>query len=358
MIELAESEQPIPVARNSFDADPWLLNCANGTVDLRTGQLQPHAPGDLLTKMTGVEYPVEPDVDAPIWSQFLATIFADDACLIGFVQRLLGSALPGEVVEHILPIFYGAGANGKSVLIETVMAALGDYAMKAPAGLLMASRNDRHPTELADLFGKRLVAITETGDGQRIDERLVKELTGGDTIRARRMREDFWQFKPTHLAVMVTNHKPVVRGTDNGIWRRLRLVPFEVTIAEADQDKRLPERLLAESPAILRWLVDGCLAWQRDGLQAPTQVLAATEEYREESDTFSCWFEEMLQVEPGAELRSSEAYENYRQWCANTYEQPFTKRRFGELMTPRITGRRTSNGTIYQGIAWRTCPAP
>lgn len=237
MLSLAKSEQPIPISHESLDSDPWLINCENGTVDLRTSELRPHSAGDLLTKSTGVEYAVDAGDEPILWLDFLATIFRGDAELIGFLRRLMGSALPGEVIEHLLPIFYGGGANGKSVFIETAMAAMGEYAMKAPAGLLMASRGERHPTELADLYGARLVAITETGDGQRLDERLVKETTGGDTIRARRMREDFWQFKPSHLSVLVTNHQPIVRGTDNGIWRRLRLVPFTVTIPEADQDR-------------------------------------------------------------------------------------------------------------------------
>jgi putative DNA primase/helicase len=356
MIELAKSEQPIPASHESFDADPWLLNCLNGTVDLQSGALHPHNSSDLLTKTTGVEYPVEAGDDPVLWLEFLGTIFRGDAELIGFVRRLMGSALPGEVIEHLLAIFYGGGANGKSVLIETILASLGEYAMKAPAGLLMASRGERHPTELADLYGKRLVAITETADGQRLDERLVKETTGGDTIRARRMREDFWQFKPSHLSVLVTNHKPVVRGTDNGIWRRLRLVPFTVTIPEPQQDKRLPIKLLAELGAILRWMVQGCVEWQHSGLQAPRQVMLATEEYRGESDTFGQWFEEHLKAEPSlgylASVKASAAFASYKAWCEETGERNLSNRRFGERMAERITGKRCSNGTYYEGISW------
>ncbi|WP_168206581.1 phage/plasmid primase, P4 family [Lacipirellula limnantheis] len=356
MIELAKSEEPIPASHESFDADPWLLNCVNGTVDLRSGSLHPHAACDMLSKSTGVEYPVEAGDEPVLWLEFLEKIFRGDVELIGFVQRLMGSALPGEVIEHLLAIFYGGGANGKSVLIETILASLGEYAMKAPAGLLMASRGERHPTELADLFGKRLVAITETGDGQRLDERLVKETSGGDTIRARRMREDFWQFKPSHLSVLVTNHKPVVRGTDNGIWRRLRLVPFTVTIPEAQQDKRLPTKLLNERGAILRWMVQGCVEWQRSGLQAPPQVMAATEEYRGESDTFGQWFDEHLKAEPSlgymASVKASAAFASYKAWCEEIGERNLSNRRFGERMAERITGKRVSNGTYYEGISW------
>ena len=238
MLALAKSEQPIPISPESLDSNPWLLNCTNGTVNLRTGELLPHQPDDLITKTTGVEYPDEPGIDAPLWEDFLHTIFDGNSELIRFVQRLLGSALPGVVREHVLPIFWGGGSNGKGTLLETVMDALGEFAMKAPAGFLMSSSRDRHPTELADLFGKRLVAISETGEGQKLNEQLVKELTGGDTIRARRMRENYWEFPPSHLPIMVTNYKPVIRGTDHGMWRRLKLVPFTVTIPDEEPTGR------------------------------------------------------------------------------------------------------------------------
>ena len=346
MIELAKSDKPIPISHESLDADPWLLNCDNGTVDLRTGALRPHDRGDLNTKTTGVEYPDEPGVDAVLFEEFLYQIFDGNAKLIRFLQRLMGSALPGVVQEHILPIFHGSGANGKSVFIETLMGAMGEYAMKAPAGLLMASRGDKHPTEFADLFGKRLVAICETGDGQRLDERMVKESTGGDTIRARRMREDFWQFQPSHLAVLVTNHRPLVRGTDHGIWRRLRLVPFTVTIPEAEQDKKLPEKLKSELPAILKWLVQGCLDWQREGLQAPDEVLAATEGYRTESDTLAMWLDECCEVGHLLEAKASVAYQDYCHWCELGKEKTLTQRAFGLRLTEQSFTRREASGRI------------
>lgn len=353
MLELAKSEEPIPIAVDSLDSDPWLLNFENGTVDLRTGELQPHRRGDLITKSTGIEYPDEPGVDAVLWQEFLDSIFNGDRELIRFLQRLMGSSLPGVVLEHILPIFYGTGANGKSVFIETVMAALGEYAMKAPAGLLMTSRGDRHPTELADLCGKRLVAITETGDGQRLNEPLMKEATGGDTIRARRMREDHWEFKPSHLAVLVTNYQPIVRGTDNGIWRRLRLVPFTVTIPEERQDKALTHKLRSELPAIAAWMVAGCLEWQRHGLQAPPQVMAATEGYKHDSDTFAQWFEEHMKVEPLGCVKASATFKSYQTWCEVHGERNLSNRRFGERMGEKIAAKRVSNGTWYDGVAFQ-----
>ena len=351
MIALAKSEPPIPICHNSLNSDPWLLNCENGTVDLRKGVLRPHDRADLLTKTTGIEYPDEPGFDAVLWTDFQDTIFSGKEKLIGFVQRLMGSALPGVVYEHILPIFYGSGSNGKSVFIETAMDVLGEYAMKAPAGMLMTSRGEKHPTELADLFGKRLVAICETGDGQQLDERLVKELTGGDTIRARKMRQDFWEFEPSHQAVLVTNHKPIVRGNDHGIWRRLRLVPFTVTISEDQKDLQLKEKLKVEWPAILKWLVQGCLDWQHDGLQAPAEVLQATDEYKVESDTLAIWMDENCEVSESAECKASDAYQDYCHWCDLSKENRMSQKRFGGRLTDKgFTRDPRRDGIHYRGF--------
>jgi putative DNA primase/helicase len=353
MLKLAKSERPIPASHDSFDNHPWLLNCENGTIDLQTGKVLPHDPADMLTKTTGVAYPTEPGDDAVIWTDFLWTVFDGDAELIAFVQRLFGSALVGQQIEHLLPILHGSGANGKSVFTGTIEAALGEYAMTAPAGLLMVKRNEGHPTELADLFGKRLVIISETKDGQRLDEGLVKSVTGGDTIRARRMREDFWQFTPSHTAVVVTNHKPRVQGTDNGIWRRLRLVPFEVTIPKAQQDKQLPEKLRSEMPAVLRWLVAGCLAWQREGLAEPGKVLAATDGYREESDVFGRWFAETMEVNPQGECKAGAVFDLFKRWCDAEGERELSPQAFRSRMNDRIAGKRSSNGTWYLGVTPR-----
>ena len=342
LLSLAQSEQPIPIAVESLDAEPWLLNCENGTIDLTTGQLREHRQEDLITKRCPVEYPTEAGDEPVLWLEFLDKIFAGDAELIGFVQRLMGMSLVGEVLEHILIILYGSGCNGKTVLLEIWGGVLGpDYSMKAPHGFLMAKHNESHPTELADLFGKRLVAVAETTDGSRLSEALVKELTGGDTIRARRMREDHGEFKPSHTVVLATNHRPVVRGTDHGLWRRLRLIPFTVTISDDEKDENLANKLRRELPAILRWAVAGCIDWRRNGLQPPQQVMLATEEYRNSSDVFGSFLDEccLTSTDPtiraSYRIKASSLYANYKKWCEENGEFAETQTKFGTRLSER-----------------------
>jgi putative DNA primase/helicase len=278
---LASTEPEIAVAPDELDADPYLLNCRNGILDLRTGQLEPHHPGRLLTKMAGASY--ETGAAGPAFTKFLERIQPDPA-MREYLSRLLGHALDGTVTAHILPIFYGDGANGKSTLVDAVMAALGDYADAADPHLLTARTFEAHPTGVADLYGLRLALLHESDAGHRLAEGTVKRLTGGDRLKARRMREDFWSFDPSHTFIMLTNHKPAVGGTDEGIWRRLRLVPFEVVIPPGERDEDLGRQLADESAAVLAWLAVGYRAWRADGFAEPQQVTEATSAYRAESD--------------------------------------------------------------------------
>lgn len=351
MIALARSEQPIPISVETMDSDGWLLNVENGTVDLHTGQLREHRREDYLTKLCPLEYPTEAGDDPVLWLEFLDRIFAGNAPLIRFVQKLMGLSLVGEVVEHILPICWGGGANGKSVLIETWLGMLGgDYASKAAANLLMTTKHDRHPTELATLHGKRLVAAVESADGSRLSESLMKELTGGDSIQARRMREDFWQFRPSHTVVLATNHKPVIRGTDLGIWRRIRLIPFTVTIPEAEQDKHLASRLRAEWPSILRWAVAGCLDWQRNGLQAPDEVSRATEGYRADSDLLGEFISECCVTGEHYEVQAKVLYARYKAWTEERGEFVETQTRIGLRLAERGLRKEKRQRVFYRGI--------
>ena len=340
MLELAKSE--VPASPDEFDSTPWLLNAANGTVDLRTGELREHCREDLLTKMAGSAY--NSTAAAPTWAATLEHALPSQE-LRRFFKKLAGYAFSGDVSEHILAVLYGTGANGKSTILNALLAAAGDYGMQAAPDLLVAKKGS-HPTEVADLFGMRLVASIEVEDGRRLAESLVKQLTGGDKVRARRMRQDFWQFDPTHKVFMAVNHKPEVRGTDTAIWRRLRLIPFEQTIPPAEQDKKLLQKLEAELPGILRWALEGCLEWQREGLQAPEEVRKATGAYRSEMDVIGAFLQDECDI--GREFREpfTTLYKRYEEWCEDGGERAETRRKFNARLKERgrFEARRSGPG--------------
>ena len=352
MISLASSEPGVPVLPEELDTDPWLLNVRNGTVDLRTGRLLPHRRENLITKLTDVEY--DEAASCPRWEQFLDEIMLGNKNLVRFLQRAAGMSLTGDVSDHVLLVLYGTGRNGKSTFLNTLLAVMGDYGMQAMPDLLMAKYNDRHPTELADLFGKRLVVSIESEQGRRLAETLVRQLTGGDKIRARRMREDAWEFHPTHHLWMATNHKPVVRGTDVAIWSRLKLIPFSAQFLDGDpkQDKHLYQKLLNELPGILRWCVEGCLAWQKDGLGIPAEVKAATDDYRAEQDVIAAFLNDYCVLDPTAKTPIKTVYKVYTQWCEENGEKPLSQRELGAQLVERGCQRaRGSKGMrIWTGI--------
>ncbi len=340
MLELAKSE--VPVAPDELDADPWLLGATNGTIDLRTGALREHRREDLITKSVGCAY--DPAAEAPVWAATLERALPSEA-LRRFFNKLAGYALSGDVSEHILAVLYGTGANGKSTILNALLAAARDYGMQAAPDLLVAKKGS-HPTEVADLFGMRLVASIEVEDGRRLAESLVKQLTGGDKVRARRMRQDFWQFDPTHKVFMAVNHKPEVRGTDTAIWRRLRLIPFEQAVPPAEQDKHLPQKLEAELPGILRWAVEGCLEWQREGLKAPEEVRKATGQYRSEMDVIGAFLQDECEIAPAHKEPFTALYKRYEEWCEEGGERAETRRKFNARLKERghFEARRSGPG--------------
>jgi putative DNA primase/helicase len=307
-LALARSMSPVAITPDVLDLDPDLLNVANGTIDLRTGKLLLHSPAHNITKIAPVAY--DPEATAPTWEAFLATVIPD-AAERAYLQRAVGYSLTAHTNEHAMFFNWGRGKNGKTTFIERIRKVLGEgdggYAKAAAPHLLLASRQDRHLTEIADLRGARFVTAIEVDEGRSWDETKVKWLTGGDVISARRMYENQFSFTPTHKFWVAGNHKPTVRGTDEGFWRRVHLVPFTVTIPEEQRDRDLGDKLDAtELPGILRWAVQGCIAWRKDGLRPPTVVTEATKEYRAAEDVVGAFVDERCTLAPGKHvLRSS-----------------------------------------------------
>lgn len=348
MVFMAQEHHP--VVPEQLDANAWLLNVANGTIDLRTGQLRPHRHEDLLTKVAPVSY--DPQATCPTWLTFLDTILAGDAELLTFVQRFTGYALTGDTSEHVLLVAYGTGANGKSTFFDTLLALVGDYGWQAPPDILLQQQAGHHPADEASLFRVRLAVCAETPGNRRLDTAKMKRLTGGERVTARRMREDWWSFTPTHKLALGTNHKLLVDTTDHGTWRRPKMVPFAVTIPPEKRDKQLPKRLLAELPGILRWAVEGCLQWQRHGLGEPRAIREATQAWRDESDVLGAFLATCCELGSRYEATSKALYKTYLIYCEANGDEPLKQQPFGRRLTERglETGKGTGGARVWRGL--------
>ena len=305
MFGIARYEGNIPILLTDFDKDPFLLNVSNGTINLETGELQPHTKDQLLSKISDVKY--NERADCPQWENFLNIIFQGDTNLIRYIQQLCGYFLSGSVKEQVLPILFGHGQNGKSTFTSVLNALLGDYVTHASPELLLETRG-QHPTAIAALHTMRLALAIESAEGRALNETLVKWLTGGDPLTARHMYCNFFKFLPTHKFLMCTNHKPLVNGTDFGIWRRIKLINFGHQIKEEDKDPDLLQKLLKELDGIMAWAVRGCLDWQEHGLAEPKSVKNMTMRYRSESDIVGQWFEENCVIDPSTTEGSTSLY--------------------------------------------------
>lgn len=351
MMELAKSHPRIAINPADLDADPMLLGVANGVLDLRTGQLLPVDRAHLILRYSPVAY--VPDANCPNFLQFLNTISNGDHERIAYLRRVAGYCLTGQTAEQCLFFLYGKGGNGKSTFAGILSTVLGDYARQAPSDMLAHRSSNRSQTnDLARLKGARLLISAEVEEGSFLAETLVKELTGGDTIAARFLYGEFFEFRPTFKILMSGNHKPVVRGEDEGIWRRIRLVPFDITIPAESRDKDLMNKLEAELPGILKWAVEGVLEWQRDGLGTPIIVQKAVENYRSEMDIIGIWLDEQAMLDPDSSERSGKLYDSYYQWASINGHRYVSSTAFGRKLSerPDFEKVRTKDGIFYRGV--------
>lgn len=336
---LARADRRHAATIEQWDADPWLLNTPGGVVDLRTGAFRPARREDHMTKMTAAA----PGGNCSTWLKVLSRITDGRKELQDFLQRICGYALTGVTREHALFFLYGTGANGKSVFVNTICGTMGDYAKTAPIETFIDSKYQNHPTDVAGLQGARLVTAVETEDGRRWAESKLKTLTGGDKIPARFMRQDFFEYIPQFKLIIAGNHKPGLRTVDEAIRRRFNLLPFTVTVPPSERDAELTEKLRSEWPGILAWAIEGCLAWQREGLNPPAIVTDSTEEYFAAEDALALWLCDRTERKAGAWENTTALFNDWKEWAESSGEFVGSQKRFSESLGARGYQKHDTN---------------
>ncbi len=351
LLSLAETQPDLVAAADDFDTDPWLFNTRSGMLDLQNDRTFPHDPSLLVTKVAPVDY--DPGAQCPTWDAFLSRVLGGRADLIRYLQKAVGYSLTGDTGEQCLFLLYGQGANGKSTFLTTLMGILHSYARQLPMDSLLVKQTHQIPNDIAALRGVRFVSAVEADDGARMAESLIKQMTGQDKIAARFLHGEWFEFTPHFKLWLATNHKPVIRGCDEAIWRRVRLIPFTVTIPAEERDHHLAENLRNEWPGILNWAVEGCRLWRVEGLNPPQDVVAATDEYRGEMDILGDFVAQRCVMNPLASTIVADSYRAYENWCIDTAERPITKRTFVSRMRERglQTSHASGNILVWDGLA-------
>ncbi|MES5944857.1 MULTISPECIES: phage/plasmid primase, P4 family [Bacillus cereus group] len=337
----------VSVKKKELDSHNFLFNCDNGVIDLKTGELLPHDRDLLLTKLSPIKY--DKNADCPNWKAFMESIFKThtgeaDHELINYLQKAIGYSLTGVTKEQVMFFLFGNGRNGKSTFINIIQDLLGDYGRQTNSDTFLKKRNDSGiNNDVARLDGARFVSAVESEEGQQLSEALVKQITGGEKMSARFLRQEYFEFTPEFKVFFTTNHKPIVKGSDEGIWRRIMLIPFTVTIPKDKIDYDLPDRLAKEMPGVLRWAVEGCMKWQTEGLRAPEAVKAATAEYREDMDILAPFIDENCTVNSSVRIEAKSLYENYTKWCYQNNELELKNRAFYRQL--EVRGFKKEKGT-------------
>ncbi|AEF83780.1 conserved hypothetical protein [Treponema primitia ZAS-2] len=351
-IKAASWIKELNISSEELDGNPWLLSVRNGTIDIKGGTFREHRQEDMITKIANVDY--DPAADCPAWKQFVREIMNFNGDIIRFLQAVAGMAITGDVSEQSLFILYGSGANGKSTFLNTLMYILGDYALTTTTETFMKRNNEQTTNDIARLRGARFVTTTELDQGRRLSEPLIKQITGNDKVTARFLYGEYFSYTPTYKIFMGTNHKPIIKGTDFGIWRRIKLIPFTTRIEADKQDKHLEEKLRAEAPGILNWLLEGAYRWLKEGLIVPEAVLAATDDYKGEMDVIGNFLKECCIQSPGVSIRIRELFKAYQEWCEQNNERAVSERllsfRLKEMGFNRI---RSAEARYWSGIMLR-----
>lgn len=353
ILTIARSDPQLVLPADEWDADPFELNTPAGAIDLRTGKLKPRAEEQYFTKCTDVKPAFK--APCPTWDRFLLDVFLGDRAMTEFVQRMVGYLLTGDRREQKIFFLQGGGANGKSTLVDFLGRLVGTYAIKLPANVLMHNPVQSHPTELAQLRGKRLAISSEIEEGQHWAESRIKELTGDETLTARFMRQDFFEFRQSQKHLVVGNHKPRLRGGDAAIARRFVLVPFLAKFGGDKRDPRMLERLQSEAPAVLAWAIQGAIKWQSEGLAIPASVAAASQAYMEENDDLAAWIEENCVLVADAKGKASLLYGNYLGWLKVRGQHAPSMKTWADRMSvvAGVTKSKSNGSVVYSGIGLR-----
>jgi putative DNA primase/helicase len=364
MSSIKDAEPLKRIDRTEFDYDLNLFNCKNGVIDLRDGKVLPHSRDFLMTQISPVEY--DPFATSPVWDSFLESIFKDeqgdvDHELIKYIQKAVGYGLTGEVSEQVMFFFVGGGRNGKSTFINIIQHILGDYARQTNSNTFIKKHNESAVNnDIARLFGSRFVSAVESEEGQQLLESLVKQLTGGEKITARFLNQEFFEFTPQFKIYFTTNHKPIIKGADEGIWRRIKIIPFNVTIPKEDVDKRLSEKLLNELPGIFNWMIRGALMWRKEGLGVAKAVDASTVEYKKEMDLVDPFLETDCFMSLDAKIEAKELYFKYERYCQEYGDFALKNRTFYRILESKgYKKKRGANNKVYiygiglEGDRWK-----
>lgn len=350
-VSLLSDQSPIRLPLATIDANSMLIGFdrARQVVDLQTGHARPASLDDYVTKSLRL-CTIGRSSEAVRWHSFLQQIFAGDADLIDWLQRWCGYLLTGSTSEQIFLFFFGLGANGKSVFAETIRHVLGDYGRTVATETLTESKRNAGSAspDLYDLIGCRLAMSSETEDGSALAESLIKSLTSGDTMTARPLYGTPVQFQPTFKLLMLGNHRPMIRGTDTGIWRRVRLIPFNRIFSEQERDLHLLEQLKAEAPHVLAWMIEGCMKWHQRGLSdLPASVASQTAEYRQEQDIVGQWLEECTKCDSASETEAGDLYANYQNWANTNGLRAATNVSLGRRLSERGFLRQRGHGKRF-----------